>query len=483
MEALPDEILAFIFVLCLSQDDWTPRRSIAPLLVCHICSRWRGVATSTGALWSSLTLALITPKKSVVLEVLSTYLARSQGSQFSITLNRGRLDGHVAYSVPEKNLLVGVMRLLADHAPRIQHLDMKRVSISGRDMDAFAIMPPSSLTNVSHLSLDMPNFGWLRCSQLDASTLAGFSSAPIKDLDISFYAWMNVDIADLPLPWRGIAHLTIKVNPRSVHSLVNSVLAEPLETLYIHVQYMSESGLVAPHVAEQAYTNLPKVYLPRLWKLGVESINDGSPAEAICRIECPALKELMLTWHSPLLATPGELADFCPQEYLTQLCSRPLLQCLTLYQIPLPTDAFIKCARGTPYISTLHISGWAEGPVMLNSWSWNDFVRRLTWSSDPDHQVLPLLTTFHASTSGSILDTDILVGMIESRSLSQDNQDCVGHAAHAAKPAPLQDVYCDIREHVNRLDQPRKTALSDDSRARYERLIKGGLSIRFQGRS
>jgi hypothetical protein len=54
---LPYEVLAKIFVHCLSQyplKDVQPNTKIAPMLLCQVCSHWRTVALTTATLWSHL---------------------------------------------------------------------------------------------------------------------------------------------------------------------------------------------------------------------------------------------------------------------------------------------------------------------------------------------------------------------------------------------------------------------------------------------
>jgi hypothetical protein len=54
---LPTEILQDIFKACLPNDRYIiPHIRSAPLLLCHICRRWRDVAEATAALWSSISV-------------------------------------------------------------------------------------------------------------------------------------------------------------------------------------------------------------------------------------------------------------------------------------------------------------------------------------------------------------------------------------------------------------------------------------------
>ncbi|KAF8188990.1 hypothetical protein BJ912DRAFT_850978, partial [Pholiota molesta] len=55
--AVPYDVLLDIFVHCLPHDRLEirqPNMSIAPILLCHICSSWRTVALAAPILWSHL---------------------------------------------------------------------------------------------------------------------------------------------------------------------------------------------------------------------------------------------------------------------------------------------------------------------------------------------------------------------------------------------------------------------------------------------
>ncbi|KAF8171125.1 hypothetical protein BJ912DRAFT_996215 [Pholiota molesta] len=54
---LPHDLLSKIFLRCLSEhplDDAQPDTTIAPILLCHVCSSWRAVALTSAPLWSHL---------------------------------------------------------------------------------------------------------------------------------------------------------------------------------------------------------------------------------------------------------------------------------------------------------------------------------------------------------------------------------------------------------------------------------------------
>ncbi|KAJ7685676.1 hypothetical protein DFH06DRAFT_48825 [Mycena polygramma] len=85
---LPFEILAKIFVDCLPEVDFaTPNPTIAPLLLCGVCHRWREVALATPMLWSSLAfdaVHLATEDESTV-DLYRRWLSRAKKSPLSLS--------------------------------------------------------------------------------------------------------------------------------------------------------------------------------------------------------------------------------------------------------------------------------------------------------------------------------------------------------------------------------------------------------------
>ncbi|KAJ6490727.1 hypothetical protein C8R47DRAFT_457668 [Mycena vitilis] len=85
---LPFEILAKIFVECLPEVDFAaPNSTIAPLLLCGVCHRWREVALATPMLWSSLAFAavhLATEDESTV-DLYRRWLLRAKNSHLSLS--------------------------------------------------------------------------------------------------------------------------------------------------------------------------------------------------------------------------------------------------------------------------------------------------------------------------------------------------------------------------------------------------------------
>lgn len=75
-DSLPIELIKAIFVLCLSRDFLKvlqPNKSKAPIVLCHVCRKWREITFDTPLLWSRLhvritVLTFLKKVKGVVLD-------------------------------------------------------------------------------------------------------------------------------------------------------------------------------------------------------------------------------------------------------------------------------------------------------------------------------------------------------------------------------------------------------------------------------
>lgn len=92
---VPTELLAEIFILCLSENwqDRTFDTRQAPLLLSSVCMRWRATALSIPLLWSTLIIdSKKSPRKPTplrnTLALMTTWLARSSTLLLNIKLSR-----------------------------------------------------------------------------------------------------------------------------------------------------------------------------------------------------------------------------------------------------------------------------------------------------------------------------------------------------------------------------------------------------------
>ncbi|KAJ6511899.1 hypothetical protein C8R47DRAFT_671884, partial [Mycena vitilis] len=88
---LPPELVCEIFERCLPPPHTLPSARDAPLLLGHVCRRWRGIALSLPTLWNSINVAAVLAKhpRPGVLASLDTWLERAGGAALSVSIVLG----------------------------------------------------------------------------------------------------------------------------------------------------------------------------------------------------------------------------------------------------------------------------------------------------------------------------------------------------------------------------------------------------------
>ncbi|KAJ7758420.1 hypothetical protein B0H14DRAFT_404332 [Mycena olivaceomarginata] len=89
---LPPEIICEIFIHCLPPPRTLPDPRDAPLLLGHVCRRWRSIAYSFTQLWSSVTVSavlsamLLPPPRAGLLDMLDAWLIHSGDNLLSVSI-------------------------------------------------------------------------------------------------------------------------------------------------------------------------------------------------------------------------------------------------------------------------------------------------------------------------------------------------------------------------------------------------------------
>ncbi|KAF7327020.1 hypothetical protein MKEN_00276900 [Mycena kentingensis (nom. inval.)] len=87
IQTLPNELLCAIFAACLPAPPISPSPRTAPLLLAHVCSRWRDVAFAMPELWSSLIYRTTAYDTSDAL--LHAWLRRAQSQPVLLAVEHG----------------------------------------------------------------------------------------------------------------------------------------------------------------------------------------------------------------------------------------------------------------------------------------------------------------------------------------------------------------------------------------------------------
>lgn len=122
--ALPIELLAYVFTLCLPAEEYlTPSTQHAPLLLAAVCKPWRTLALGTPQLWTSLSICIdrhvsTESNMAVLPDIVHSWLARSAMCPLSLEISNesGRWDqsGLDAFS--------RIVEIYAEHLGQWQNL-------------------------------------------------------------------------------------------------------------------------------------------------------------------------------------------------------------------------------------------------------------------------------------------------------------------------------------------------------------------------
>jgi F-box-like len=122
--SLPDEILSFVFLTATHQFHDRFESILTPIMISHVCSRWREVAISTRGLWTSLILTFPTCRSQLSRTI--TWLSRSYPYPIDIFLDfrdpswNWEEDSH-AFHLQD---MEAVLRLLLTHVRRWRHFEL-----------------------------------------------------------------------------------------------------------------------------------------------------------------------------------------------------------------------------------------------------------------------------------------------------------------------------------------------------------------------
>ncbi|KAJ7685710.1 hypothetical protein DFH06DRAFT_49354 [Mycena polygramma] len=194
---LPPEILADIFLHCLpeapgsmfpsfheSYESMLPSLTTAPLVFCGVCRRWRGVAITTSALWSSLFIDFDKMSKKGVhrrgmVEMYLTWLSRARSAPLSLILRQEKeLQGE------DKELLI---RSIVELSGQWRSLELD----AGQDVASLMFCTARTYTLLEDLNISSP----------DGLAISIFHAPKLREV------LMTIDNPRIQLPWHQLTSL------------------------------------------------------------------------------------------------------------------------------------------------------------------------------------------------------------------------------------------------------------------------------------
>ncbi|KAJ6471277.1 hypothetical protein C8R47DRAFT_747763 [Mycena vitilis] len=332
MRSLPAEILGEIFLVCRDESDNYPEHGttdsdFAPMILTHICSRWRQVALRMPRLWNRVVLltdTLFEGKQSFVQEILdrSGAVTLSVSLLASLEWTAMRLGG------------TGSKRRWLDIVWNCSHR-LEHISLEIHSDDTGPNVMP---TQIVFPILASVKIGIEGNGEPDLNAIvASFQTSPVlRSLTMTVQIAYNDDVLDATFPWSQLTYLDLGAPLTIVGA--RDVLARcgALQTAKLRALIEPETDDPTPPWDNCTLHHLSELELSFSWGVGVVIILDT--------FTFPRLSSLRI-----------QSEEEQPANTLLGLHARSQLPLthLSLVQQDLPLSQFVSLLRALPTLKTL----------------------------------------------------------------------------------------------------------------------------------
>ncbi|KAJ7203105.1 hypothetical protein GGX14DRAFT_544358 [Mycena pura] len=341
---LPVEILANIFQFCCDSrgvGHFTTDVCEAPMLLCHICSRWRAVAHSTSSLWT-------------VVNLHTKY-----GSTQDIFQRSGNLPLSLSVITPHKPYVrpqpvTDTNQSCLDLLLNINHrLRQLKLYVSGPDAEPLRqndtplhLPVLCSVAIVAQRTPEVP----LLVRILD---LFEHAHAPhLRILKLKLHAAAG-DLYATRLPWAQLTSLHVDM-PVLVHTAAYAILAHCTDLESCRWERLINLNSAAP---------LPRLALRRLRVLALTGTHSEPLLALLSALDVPALRALSLTRRPPARYFDTAEPALPPVLAALQRRSRCELERLSFTGLPLDPVALAAFLKPTPSLYALSLECGADMPL------------------------------------------------------------------------------------------------------------------------
>ncbi|KAG6826657.1 hypothetical protein H0H92_014948 [Tricholoma furcatifolium] len=339
---LPSELLSRIFELGRESqlDDWeiedTPicERKPFEILVTHVSSHFREVATGTPQLWSDITI-----NSRLSRTEMETYLARASGCELAL-----RLEVEPSFSM--NPLVMANVDTIIPHSNRCRQLVINSISetLAQEIIERFSNI---SMPFLRHLSIAIDDYGSSLYS--DVVTYVGSEAKCL-----SFVRLRGIALLRVSTSFKNIT--TLHLDQTALTPILYSTFHE-MVTSSPALQHLSVYGdIILPTPTGWLGLNDP-INIPKLHGLRICAVSGNMYSGLLLGISAPSLASIVLKDVrqrdlQPFLSHPFSSTKF------------PLLHELVLIEPDITIDESIKLVRALPTITSFAIYR-AETPEIL----------------------------------------------------------------------------------------------------------------------
>jgi hypothetical protein len=378
MRRLPPEVIAEIFLRCIPPQPYILHARCAPLMLTGVCKRWRNIVLASPRLWSYVTLFAHAKTPATYTEGIRRWIMLSGASPLDLNLC-------CDYDVENAKAIVEIV------APTCERWRSLSLRMSVTDLQGLSAIK-GRIPLLQSLNL---NLGHNTPLPLLNETLSYFHDSPSLHF-VSLSRPPTPGPVLLKLPWGQLTGLTI-IN-YSNFTVLEILRQTPSVVTATFSVYGDMTNLGTTEVRLECLTSL-------YWS--------GS-TELFALLTAPSLQELDVQPSYGFEETAWHLSF---ASLLTR--SGCHLVKLTLRDIALSDEAFVRCMQGTPDLVDLHVITSGDSTLLSDA-----FLRQLACTGDSkgdaqlavshEPRLLPKLARINLSTNLSF-SPSTLVEVITSR--------------------------------------------------------------------
>lgn len=353
-EQLPAEIIGEIFLQCLPHTDYfvRPRRLDAPMVLCSVSRRWREVALSTPALWSSISVLFLNGRLKPNTSLVQSWSDRSGQHPLSIELV---VEEEECDSLDARDLeiLAGVFQILIPAYKRWRHA---RFNLCSNAHAVFASFPNDGTPLLEFLDINLDLRGVAEIyPEGSAGRFPDYLQNIFHDSPLLRSLTCKGTYVKAPSLFntfnRALTELTLDCQLATSECLLILTMCPKLETCTFH----QICKISSPDHPLPSSVTVASVY-HNLRRLRVET---GTPIPTLFQsLTLPSLESLTV-----LSTTQEPLHDPLGAQAISNMIMRssPPLQALTLENIPFIEENMIQLLHSLDSLSVLDLND--EGSV------------------------------------------------------------------------------------------------------------------------
>ncbi|KAJ2936289.1 hypothetical protein H1R20_g801, partial [Candolleomyces eurysporus] len=378
--------------------------SKAPVLLTHVCRRWREVAIEFVRLWASLKLPLREPEtlEGSNLQTIAEVLKRFKKA-------RMRLQVAVA-----RNCLVRVSildPLLVPFTTSLTSLVLSRVPIS-----QIHALPSGLFPSLERLALHINRDDYQRNTWTVLNgPVAAFESAPVLRRVATNKALAGSGAVAFRLPWHQLTHFIECDYDENAHRFLTDILPQCVTLQWLGILLLDAD---LGQGFEQLWDNQPVRIMPSLRSLSLDLERDQYP-NFFDNFKFPGLRALRL--KAGYMDFDDEDADADPWDpdevnrFIDKIANEFRLDCLSLCANLIYRSTLEQLFRATPHVTVLDAHIYEKYEHLFET---------LTISQSPSQCFLPRLKTLVLELGssaaldfeeGETIDPDAFASFLESR--------------------------------------------------------------------